>query len=445
MLSGGRAWRIGLVMISCAVLVSWMIRHRILLGAQRIRLSDGSVLRPGNVGFGEPFRIRTANGWRDYVGELVPEPWARKLGAKNVKLQGTNTVTVVLVTEILGSNASGELRAATVDEHGCELGITAGSGAVFPGLNPLKLFEFAEFPRADTQFSLRLYENISTTTSAKWTNAGEFPIRNRRRASPPAWKAEALPITRKVEGAEFTLVELKNGARPLVSPVQSARAGESIGAVLRFLLRPYDGWELAAFVGVSDRFGQRMGQGGYVAGLLPGGVYEVSVQSGLCVEETWKVEAEFSKVVHFASNELWTIARVPLPRRGQTSFREVRTNFCGEEFVFKAIAGPDSTESRTWKSMMRDVPVAQIVCRRLPERAEIRLVRAIDDEGQEVSIRSRSSDPPDYYFGLEVRNEPRTVDLTFAVSKRIRVTYFVKPRQFSREELGRMTGNPAGQ
>jgi hypothetical protein len=66
---------------------------------------------------------------------------------------------------------------------------------------------------------------------------------------------------------------------------------------------------------------------------------------------------------------------------------------------------------------------------------QIKFVRGIDDAGRNVVGRGTGTSPPDYLFGLQIPEGTKTVDLTFAVTKAVAVSFLVKPGKFAAEEL----------
>ena len=84
-------------------------------------LPNGARLMLESVVYGKPSRMPIDPGWRGRVGSIVPEAIAQRLGCNFVSAGGTNELTFWLVGAAL--NKASRLRAVTVDEHGCELGL----------------------------------------------------------------------------------------------------------------------------------------------------------------------------------------------------------------------------------------------------------------------------------------------------------------------------------
>src|ERR1044071_3258297 len=95
-------------------------------------LADGSVVRLKEVAFGHKIRVPTANGWQDRLGVVLPEAWAKKLGASFITVGDSNRFAALLEIEwryyFSGPRWSGplsDLRATTFDQHGCEFGLSS--------------------------------------------------------------------------------------------------------------------------------------------------------------------------------------------------------------------------------------------------------------------------------------------------------------------------------
>src|ERR1043166_6104268 len=311
---------LGAVMVASAGWISWSMRAHDRANTRV--LADGSVVRLKEVGFGQKLRVRAGSRWQDHLGMVLPEAWAKKLGASFLTVGDSNRLAALFKIEwkvyLSGPGPwplLSDLRATTFDQHGCEFGLSSPNQSLSILNGETIVFSFAEFPRREKSVGLRLYQRGTNQT---WKVLAEFQVPNLKPQAGPVWKAEVEPITKMVDGAAFTLLELKTGVLARHSPPQPMKPGEESGVELRFQLPAEGKWELASFTGISDALGQKVASGGYSSVRLRTGQYQVCVDGGLCVEESaWKVEAEFARGQNFPEKELWTVRGVPVPKAGE--------------------------------------------------------------------------------------------------------------------------------
>jgi len=280
-------------------------------------LADGSVVRLELVGNGNRVRLCTGNGWRDYLGTVLPQKWADKIGAQYWKPTESNTLTVVLgcdgaLKTLRIANGSSP-RAAIVDSHGCEF-VSVSKNLILAqrgAKRELAIFQFTEFPRDERNPQLRLYES---QPGRGWAPVGEFPINNPKRGVAKPLKPESLPIRRIVDGSPVTFLDAKSGVLARILPPYPHLPGEFVGAVLDFQLDPAAGLEFLRLNGISDRFGQRVGKDRYSVGISTNGLCEACVEAGLCTEDTWKIDVEFARAPFTISNS-FPVTYFVKPRR----------------------------------------------------------------------------------------------------------------------------------
>jgi len=276
-----------ILIVALPLLIQWnrWTRKRIL--------ADGSIVRLELVSYGNRVRLCTGNGWRDYVGTLLPQKWADKLGAQYWKPADSNTLTIVLGCDgALKTIKISHPRGAIVDSHGCEF-VSVSKNLILAGAKrKLAIFQFTEFPRDEPNPQFRLYES---QPGRGWARVGEFPINNPKCGGAKPLKPESLPIRQIVDGAPVTFLDVKSGVLARILPPYPHLPGEFVGAVLDFQLDPAAGLEFVRLNGISDRFGQRVGNAGYSVGVLTNGFCEVCAEAGLCTEDTWKIDVEFAR------------------------------------------------------------------------------------------------------------------------------------------------------
>jgi hypothetical protein len=419
---------VGLVL---ATACCWWIVARDKPGIEK-QLLDGSVVQLGKVVFDRGFRVRTGDRWRDHLGMILPKTWAKKLGAQSLEVGGSNTLAFC-VSSRQKPWAKSELRGSAIDSHGCELGLAPVIHMVERAKEELAIFEIGHYPRGERRFELRIYERL---LDQGWGKVIEFPVTNANPSMGADWRAESLPTTKKVGDASFTLVELKSGVKRLdpkrvVLPLASEWGGVS------YKLSLPRNWELIEFHGISDAFGQTVGQG-----IIEGGVigfesseFEYHVNGGLCDEDAiWKLQFDMVRKFDFPSEELWTIRGIPIPsERAMTSY-EAATNVQGVAVRFVGICGAQCP-TPDCRKVVPNVPVAVLACTNLPPRTKLRFAGAVDQLGREA-VGLIASPYQDYLIcALRPREGATTVDLTFAVTKYARLEYLAKPVRSTLAEL----------
>jgi hypothetical protein len=402
----------------------------------RKQLADGTSVQLKGVLYDRQFRLRTGTRWCDYLAMGLPERWAKALDGQYVRIGTSNTLTVWLTLDRKQSPII-DFRGTTVDAHGCEFGLEPVN-LYAVDQQVVAVYESNLFPRGEESFRFRLFER---QPDGSWLAVAEFPLKNPNRQTRMAWKAEPFPITNRVDGVAFTLVDLKSGMAVGTFPPRPPKNAEREGVAIKWRLPSSErwtvDWELADFNGISDAFGQNAARGGYASSLQNNGEYLVCVERGLCVEEpVWKVGAEFVRRKDFPSNELWTIRGIAVPSSNAATLVNLSTNLNGATIQLMGISGATCPTPKIRRSLSG--PIAHVVCASIPAGAKLNLVRAVDDAGRDANGGSRSSDGSDHAFGLKIPNGAKSLDLTFAVTKRVPVTYYVKPNRMAPAELKKL-------
>jgi len=156
----------------------------------------------------------------------------------------------------------------------------------------------------------------------------------------------------------------------------------------------------------------------------------------------WKLRVEFSQTRDFASGDLWTVRKVPVPKKGQVNdYKTIAsTNLHGMKVELSRIIPPGAPIGEFVGGDQRKVPRVQVTLS--PKRDGIRLdlVKVTDDRGREVNTSFLMSgsgsdvftDVPDpsirYYFNLDdLRSDVKTVNLTFALHESEYAEFTAKP------------------
>jgi len=405
------------------LLVVWEVWSRRPRDLGTRKLADGSVLTLKAATYEKEHRVRAGERWLDYLGPILPEALAKKLQCRFLTIGGrTNALDLWLVRNDFPTATASGLRGAVFDEHGCEFkSVPAVVSVSLGSAREVLSFQFTEFPRRDRTLGFRLYEQANDGT---WFTLAEFVMPNPGQRPHPVWPAASLPLTQTTGGVDFTLLELKGG---LKAPNDYPSAS---GARARFRMtengQPTAAWEFAGLNRIRDALGQSVA-GSHTVSMPEPGDCRVRIDAGLCTEEAaWKLEVAFARAKDFPAEDLWTVPFVPVPERTQASGGETRTNLHGMEFSFRGIVGAFCPEPRLRRSLSGS-PVAYMVCTNLSESWQLKLVRALDDQGRQVESGGSASAPPDYLFRLNLAPDARKVQCMFAVTRRVPVQFVAKP------------------
>lgn len=420
----------GLLVAGLVVFLLWPSHQQ-----QRVRLPDGSSIVLRGVSYQKRQRLRTGNEWRDYLGAALSESLARKLGSRFITFGGeTNALNLWLDWDDYRTWSAPNLRCVAVDEHGCELGLDRPSFHMVTPARQLVTVEFKTFPRRSKQFLIRFFQ---ANTNNDWAVVAELPVRNPAQRSAPVWKAETLPVRHQLGETELSLLSVQTGMMAGRLPLEPTKPGENRGVAVTIARSPdaTSEWEWAGINGITDALGQTDG-GGYVsAGIGPGRIRFVT-RAGLCLEEpAWKMELQFARASNFPSNELWTINAIPVPGPSTNVITEIATERYGVSFHFRGILPAAAREPRAKRGV--DKPAAHVVCTNLPPDLQFTLIKAVDNKGREVRQVGTSRSDDDFVFGLALDSKVETVDLTFAMTRRVTREYLVKPTRIPDSEFKR--------
>lgn len=79
-----------------------------------------------------------------------------------------------------------------------------------------------------------------------------------------------------------------------------------------------------------------------------------------------------------------------------------------------------------------------VVCPAPPPDCVFKLVSATDSQGRRAPCRSQGVDGSDWLFALELPEGAKTLDLAFAVTRRVSVDFQAKPSPTTLEDIKRL-------
>lgn len=408
---------------------------------QQCRLPDSSVLTLKQVTYNERHLMRVGNRLRDYLVTILSEKIARKLECHYVAAGGTNQLVFWLQHEGVSGGSAPRLCAATFDEHGCEFRLTAVADTPYQSLKQrLLVASLDRFPRRSKTIGLRLYQ---AQTNGGYSKLTEFVVPNPDRRSYPVWQPEPFPITKTVSNVAVTLLEVKGGVYGRSHPPHLPEPGQDTGFLLKFRVsengKPTSAWSLAGITGLADACGQAVGQGGYAGGgSRDKGEITTVIGGGLCLEEpALRLQAEFAREKDFPSQEVWMVKGLPVPDESSFSTFDATNTIHGVQLRVTGIygkkcPGPDPRRS------LPSYAALNLVTAHLSPDLELKLVQVMDDQGRNAWAGARSSSATNHAFGLKLSEDARSVDVTFAVTKRITVEFLAKPSRMTAAEIEKL-------
>jgi hypothetical protein len=369
------------------------------------RLPDGTRVTLVGMTAGLPRTVRFGRPLQTWLHTWLPPALGHHLGVTAIDFGGAPAWPDQQIAWLHITPAASQLpvRAALVDEHGCEV----GSSYDFPfrpdsGEGLIWRLNFPAHPRRGRSLRLRLVGVESGGTV-------EFPLPEVEGGPYPQWTPQPLPLTRHDGDVAVTLTDFRTGIA--VDPTRSY--GETRVSRMLFRLkrkgRPSEGW-LPDHVLVADATGNRWVPGGRASTEPRGDLLWTMYTDFWPDEHAWKLKAEFVRKHSFDPDELWTL-------RGVTPSRAVDVAGNGPTFAkegglvrFLGLRG-----SRVWVRYEKRVPGLRVT-----------LVRAVDERGRPVRRRVAFSDGNPYVAELALGGA-RSLDLTFAVYRSRTVEFTAAP------------------
>jgi hypothetical protein len=290
-----------------------------------------------------------------------------------------------LIREPAGTPGIGALRLVVADDCGQEFDPAVHSSTVSGGY---WVAEMQAFPRRGRELRLRLMENNNSL--------GEITIPNPARRSYPKWQPEALPVSVKTNGLEFSLVKFqsfqsgaatftKDGVYPRTQCIfRVAENGRDSTA-----------WRPVSFE-ISDATGNhwRAPFDSRLEGLNGSEVSAGFLGALWAEEDAWKLRVELRRVAEFPENELLRIDHVPIPRPDDVLQPQTAYDANGTTVEVAAIIGSKVGWNRIYllnPSRGRDCVTVLIKGRILSQGRRVTFVE--DEHGNLVRLEGAPSEP----------------------------------------------------
>jgi hypothetical protein len=442
--------------------ITWVIWQR--PRPQTLSLPDGSLLTLIKITYGTNHVCRYGNRWQDLLHPILPQKLRVKFPPRQMTYTsgGGDTVMVWLRHEG-GTATTGRwpppFFLAVADENGLEsrllqnanvtrsLNVANPAAATPTGAGPVRVqlagsatqmsgWELKFFPRRVEQFGLRVYRHEA---SDKVVRVGEFHVSFPRSGNFPIWAAEPLPSTRRTNGLEISLTKLETGLTGKETGHGPAGEGAKSFSRATFTLKekdsPTEEWSVCG-ISASSAADEVRPRGSY-GSLWQGGEHKVNFDGGLWLEETWKVDVDFARTGNFPPDELWSVHEVGVPKAGELMEARVVTNLHHAELEFLGVSGPRTKLPEDYAGIR---PNANIHVRTPHPMEGLRLVmvEVRDDQGRKLankgsSARSstggRGNTPKEmlHGFAVEIPEDSKSLDITFAVTRVRSVEFLAKP------------------
>ena len=289
------------------------------------------------------------------------------------------------------------------------------------------------FPRRDAKFNLRVAE--WNPQNGRQTVKDGFVISNPARETLSAWSPDPLPNTQQDDDLSVTLTRLEFGAKAPYLRNNDAPNDPMNKSVLAAFQVQQNGqtatnWQPAQ-VETSDATGNHIT--GWCNSHWENGEEVTLYQWGLWPDEpAWKLRAEFSRTSGFADSELWTVENIPLQAGKMQDFWSYGRNRKDAAFAETTLNGVQLKLFPARQFTDRQ-PGSQpaggflIQADRPTDGMRMTVVKATDDQGQDLQVWTWSRGGTDYRFGLRELGNAKSLNLTLALHTSRFVEFTVKP------------------
>jgi|GEM_PF-2968336 len=325
--------------------------------------------------------------------------------------------------------------------------------APYGGTMPL---QFSAFPRRERTLEIVFYEN---NAEGRQEICGRLKIRNPACQQYPNWKAETLPVTRRVGDVEMTFekFQARLGYGIWVGP-GSKRQGGMIEYILKdaggigpsnnfsgiFRLESKSNtnefWTVSDMELLDATGNQLRPESFYYTwldSLSKDAIFTFNLRPGLWPDEgAWKLRCEIKRNRGFSPDELVTFKGVPVGMINETNAIYGSTNLHGvnirlDKFVFRPSL-PTKTKSNGISTMcyagQPDSTEVWLDVDGLPNDFYVDVFEARQDDGNLVEGgRANGSGRSMRFDYSNISPETKTLDLTFAVHQAHWVEFTVKP------------------
>lgn len=386
-----------------------------------VKFSDGTTMTLREVTFGTEHGYRGQHAW-DRLLSLLPRKIAETLGVRRSLMKMSRPAVVFWLEHRGNGPPNGDPDLVLCDANG--FGVSGGYSMMRlgPPGQCVEGWAYKYWPRRTRTFTLRIYERGSQYPAADLI--GEFTIRNPTPENFPQWTAPPLPQTSSDGDLAVTLFDLTAGVGrgsnkwwPAPNPTVSQTR---VGFRVTRNGRPTREWGIAG-VEASDATGNLITEVWSTSSEADAEFVELQPHLWPA-ESAWRLRVGFSQRSNFVASELWTLRGVPLAGAGAADDATPQTLLQGAVLRYTGQARRSGLGGNHHFNF-----------RVTPGRPdyEITLVKAVDDQGQEVKLEASFESKSERTFGLRVNTNSMSLDLTLALHRTRYVQFLARPEVIS--------------
>jgi hypothetical protein len=421
-----RLWVVAALAFALAAGVVWWVSNRV---RGTVRLPDGREVTILAVTYGTNHVLIEGPLWAKVARRFVSRPRAHQLGLRIYERKFSEPTLVIWTHWRLPSTNEAPRYASLQDRHGVEsepehVAIDAPVGKTGTAI---MAWQSANFPRQQSEFSIRFYERVS----GQLQFLGQSHVPNVARVRAPSASAASPPASVKQDDLTFTLSRLRSGgevATNLIRPFfQVAKWAEARFEVHEegHLATNWFVRNLRAVGETGNRF-----QPVYAAVPSTNGDLRVAFPDVLWPDEPgWRIRGEFVRNADFPETNRWMLFSIPAVRNSPPFSKQLSQELPG--LRIDAVELRPTTQpvlARPVRGGFRRTTDLTVVHTALAERMHVALIAVTDDLGRGLRFNGGSESMQGrYVVGLEVMTNSTTLDLTFVVHQGREVEFFVKP------------------
>ena len=361
-------------------------------------LPDGTVVKLCGVTYGKRHRMISGTIGQRMAGRVLPRNLARRWSIPVIDYVTTNdTLVVWLEIDIRAVRNKLLYVSSTVaigDEHGSEFLSIARTGARTTANGILEGYEMPIIPPGHDTLTV-----IVRQSSPDGVSRARLPLRRSFAGNQQSDGKRQVSARSRVDNLELVITSLESfqAEPPMTYPMACA------DCLILEDGQPTANWtvRVAEVLGAAGR--------AYRAPVVQDRNGRVSLVVGLSTNEIWRLRFFLGRTAGFGSEDLVTIANVPLTVSDRAAFRPVTNQVNGVNLVLYDVAGFGLVKLSAF-FIPGDPPF------------HTELVRAVDDMGRDLLTSHRS-------LGFEIKTAPdsKTADLTFAVTRMKSFEVFMQP------------------
>jgi hypothetical protein len=395
-----------------------------------LHLSNGSILRIREWGYGRKIMVGKREGWRRLVAMMPQKFRPSKVELPSALSMEKPSLFLIYEPELSDGESTTTYDFRWVDENGVESSSGRGSEwNTYIGTNSVWINTFSIFPMRSRTVKLRIYEKIIDpkkpgVATIRFTLLGEVALQNRFRDRSARWKEESLPQSRFMGKYTFQLLSAEiTGEGPL------AGLGDmSTKLKVRVLNgnETDDDWSLYS-VTSHDPIGRSTKNSFLPWGEPEEGVIPIYTEQSLWPAEPLRFHFEWKHVSNLSSKELLVISNLAIPPRGGFTEIGLSTNIMGQKITVQGLAA--AGVQPPWTGGFMSDGGLQISKPRMKNDNDLTVISAVDNEGQKIKILAKMQNGDENLcYVMRFLPSAKSVTITIQVPETMAVDFVAKPR-----------------